>query len=1064
MEEFTERLEEIKTLLSSNSRAEKPLVYSSLLELQERFVSDPSLIRILAQYSKCLLSAILTDIFYDDEEIAARALKCLGFMIYHPSIVPAILVEDADLIVDSLARVITSTKIKSVCNFGVWCISIQQFKAPFLAVHFPSLLSATVHALDNPIGSLSITFEGIQAVLKLVNQLSEKMRDSSNIWAPPIYRRLVSVDKRERDMSERCLLNIRSTIIPPPLTLSKALLLDIKPILLPGMNELLNKGLKVQSVKAWEWFIRLLGPYAIKNRHVVNDMLKILEQTFSDYNPQVQLASQIAWEGLIDSLIHPPVSSETCSSVIKSDGFTKGLKLIMTPLIGIISSKGDMSVRYSCLNTWRYLLRKLGSLINSPSVIKQALEPIFEAVFQTGAESESMSLWNFCIEIFENFILAKTRGMGYDLNDHLTLRWFPWDLNMLGFHIKMIDILISEAAKSTVKTETRSLICDTSLRLFKFILKGIQVELANQSRKYDETMLILKTVLSFVKKIAEDLTSKAWDCTSLLFLEAVITDLQPSILGCPLYKVAVDLGYINLVQYVKEGRHRRLRGISSITYMDMVSPVVYLTLLHFSVVFQSALDVLKVEFIIERVDKYLSFLFSSYDTWETLHVVIDILYKHPGSSFLNIWVATSKGLKNHIDGSNDNLLLKLEKDSFGYLSLCYLLSYPLVALRRLKESTEISEISIISSQMNLELACVIEVWRSLYSSVKVTSQAECAMKNSFPEDLSVILNGFFDENFSIYSSDQDLDFLSLCGGIVEQILITSLQGNGNEDNSNYRRSGGFSNSLDFAARFMQLAWTIRGTSVSIYLVTSRVFSELTRFVGQLHLTQDILLFMEIISSPLLLWLSHEDIQDKSTIQQLQLLWIKTLNNLQSCWPPLIFDSSFLKLQAPLLEKTLDHPVPTISEPTITFWNSTFGENIKLDYPQSLHHILDKLAREGRVNLHKKKSLPLEKCQSRLVTSKQNRVSKRVEFVEGGMNCLEENARELLGLKRKRLELTEHQKEVRRAQQGRGMDCSGHGPGIRTYTSVDFSQGNEESQDSQELRNTESILELLRNTH
>lgn len=73
----------------------------------------------------------------------------------------------------------------------------------------------------------------------------------------------------------------------------QALLLDIKPILLPGMNELLNKGLKVQSVKAWEWFIRLLGPYAIKNRHVVNDMLKILEQTFSDYNPQVQLASQV---------------------------------------------------------------------------------------------------------------------------------------------------------------------------------------------------------------------------------------------------------------------------------------------------------------------------------------------------------------------------------------------------------------------------------------------------------------------------------------------------------------------------------------------------------------------------------------------------------------------------------------------------------------------------------------------------------------------------------------------------------------------------------------------------
>jgi telomere-associated protein RIF1 len=59
--------------------------------------------------------------------------------------------------------------------------------------------------------------------MKLSAQVSEKMRDSSHIWAPPIYRRLLSFDKRERDMSERCLLKIKSTILPPPLVLSKVL-------------------------------------------------------------------------------------------------------------------------------------------------------------------------------------------------------------------------------------------------------------------------------------------------------------------------------------------------------------------------------------------------------------------------------------------------------------------------------------------------------------------------------------------------------------------------------------------------------------------------------------------------------------------------------------------------------------------------------------------------------------------------------------------------------------------------------------------------------------------------
>lgn len=94
------------------------------------------------------------------------------------------------------------------------------------------------------------------------------------------------------------------------------------------------------------------------------------------------------------------------------------------------------------------------------------------------------------------------------------------------------------------------------------------------------------------------------------------------------------------------------------------------------------------------------------------------------------------------------------------------------------------------------------------------------------------------------------------------------------------------------------------------------------------------------------------------------------------------------------------------------------------------------------------------------TAKHNKSSKRVEFVEDTVNQLNPVEKLSSRLKRKRLELTEHQKEVRRAQQGRDRDCYGHGPGIRTYTSVDFSQGNEDSQESQEIQNPESFLETL----
>ncbi|KAJ6731887.1 TELOMERE-ASSOCIATED PROTEIN RIF1 [Salix purpurea] len=244
MSTFCNQIEEIKALIYQN----KSLAYSTFSLLQEQSANDPSLLQTLADNSQNLVSLITADIAIDDEEVAAQALKCLGFIIYHPSLVSTIPVDDAYLVLEALVKVIMSTKIKSVCNLGVWCISMQQFEASILAGCFNSVLQAVVHALDNPTGSLSTTYEAMQAVMKLAAQLSERMRESSHIWAPPICRRLLSTDKRERDMSERCLLKIRPTIIPPPPSLSKALAEDIKLTLLTVMKDLLNQGLKNSNI------------------------------------------------------------------------------------------------------------------------------------------------------------------------------------------------------------------------------------------------------------------------------------------------------------------------------------------------------------------------------------------------------------------------------------------------------------------------------------------------------------------------------------------------------------------------------------------------------------------------------------------------------------------------------------------------------------------------------------------------------------------------------------------------------------------------------------------------
>ncbi|KAK9269163.1 hypothetical protein L1049_000932 [Liquidambar formosana] len=1132
MADFQNQLEEIKTLLSSNTKANKPFAYSTLLHLQEQSSNNPSSIQTLAQSSHTLLSQIIADISDDDEEIAAQALKCLGFTIYHPSLVAAIPVVGSNLVVESLAELIMTTKMKSVCNLGVWCISIQQFNASFLAAHFHSLLRAVVHALENPIGSLSTTFEAIQAVIKLATLLSENMRDTSNIWAPSVYRRLISVDKRERDVSERCLMKIRPTIFPPPLHLSKVLVLDLKQKLLPGMKELLNHGMKVQAMQAWGWFIRLLGSHAMKNRHLVNEMLKVPELTFSDHDPQVRIASQVAWEGLIDALIHPPIQDCETSTALENgiqqmgtskgnstgtqvNGFLKSLKLIMTPLIGIMASKCDISVQSSCLNTWCYLLHKLDTSVNYPSVIRAVLEPIFEAVFRIGPENKSIWLWNICLDLLDDLISAKYRDVNYESNNqvgnvssratmpgkcswkHFSIKWLPWDLSQLDFHIKIIYILVSQGSMANVSPENRSLACDAALRIFRSVLKVIQIKLKNTSINYNEIMFCLNRTIQFTKKICEDVTSEDSGIndlhhTSLRFVEAVTEELELSILGSPLYKMPVDLKYIKYLQSVNDIRHAKVLAISSIAYMDMVSPIVYLTILYFCVVVQSTFNASNLEFILQGMHKHLKFLLSSYDSLENLHAVIGLLYKHMGFSWLKIWITLARVLKDYIDNVKDLSLLKSESDSIGYFAVCQLLSHPFVVCScspKQLSTVKISgspELSLVSSLRELELEHVIEVWKSLYDSVTRAPKFEGSTSNGFAEDLVSVLNGCLDESISMLESNNELglsdeiqggDLLSLCGNVVicilEQIMTSEKSSKGNriKDDGFYKRSSGI-NILGFSARFMRLSWAKRETDPSATpVVTSRVFSALTCFVGCLYLKQDISSFIEIISSPLLQWLSHVETQNESAFHQLQLLWTETLNSLQKSQPPIVFDSSFLNLQAPLLEKTLDHPHPSISKPTITFWNNTYGEQIKLDYPQCLLPILDKLSRNGKINLHKRSPPFLEKCVSRLevgtaaqryrVTATHNRSSKRVELVGDTVNGFDHKDKLFLGSKRKRLELTEHQKEVRRAQQGKERDCNGHGPGIRTYTTADFSQGNDESQGSQEFRNPESILEMLR---
>ncbi|KAG8367439.1 hypothetical protein BUALT_Bualt16G0072300 [Buddleja alternifolia] len=1100
MADFRESIEEIKALLSSQNKA---LAYPKLLRLQEISSVDSSAVQTLADSSHPVLSSVVTDISDDDEEIAAQALKCLGFMIYHPTVVASIADADAGQIIESLVKVISTTKIKSVCNLGVWCISTQQFNSSLLDQQFQSLLMAITHALDNPIGSLSTTFEAMQAVVKLASSLTGQMRHMSSVWTPPIYRRLVSVDKRDRDMSERCLLKIMPLICPPPVTLSKALAVDMKKKLFLAMKELLDQGMKIQSLQAWRWFIRLLGPYALKNKHLVNEMLKIPERTFLDFDSQVQIASLVAWEGLIDALIDPGVQTSDINCALghdvqvlrtsgcnntenEADRCSKRIKLIMAPLIGIMSSKCDVSVHSSCLSTWSYLLHKLGASVSCQSVMKTVWEPIIKVVFRVGPDNKNIWLWNICFDLLDTLILGRNQETIGNLDDqetnqlsgknitgcvsgkcpvrHYPLNCSPWNLCQLDFFIKMISILVNREWNATVTPEFGRVASEAAVRLFGSLLETVQGALRCVSITYAEVILCLNTIFRFLAKMCEDATSEDRSkcyCphTCLKFLKVVIERLEPSILGSPLYKMDLELKCIRKFECATEIRCA-LPRICFMDFEDKVLPVVYLSTLYFSVVVNLSSGAPEYESLLQQMQGYVQLLLSSYHLHEVLHAFICLLYKNTTSNCLQIWVILVNCLRECIDGKKDQEILKIVTDNIGYSVVLHLLSYPFA--------------SLYFSEINREVQIITESWNLLYVSVDQASQSvHCPIK-SISEDLCAMVNDCIDQiRLPVYAGTElqlkekncGGGFVQLCGNIVACVL-KQLSWSINTEGSHYidcdGRKSNIKNSMVLTARFMKLfGMNKERTEPSLLSVASRFLSELVNFVGCLHQKEDVILLIETTSSPLLEWLSETHLLNENTDYQLQVLWTAILKGLQLLKPSTEFDSSFLKFQGPLLERTLDHQNPAISEATINFWNSTYATQNNLEFPKNLLPILDKLSRNGKINIYSRNNCREDSLHRYKVTATLKKCSKRVEISSNSINGSGDLDDIYLGAKRKRVELTEHQKEVRRAQQGRTRDCSGHGPGIQTYTNVDFSQGNEESQDSPDIRDSESILEILR---
>ncbi|PNT76424.1 hypothetical protein BRADI_1g48030v3 [Brachypodium distachyon] len=872
---------------------DRATAYARLLHLQRACADDPSAAADLAAASpSALLPLLLRDAADHDEAVAASALKCLGFALYHPVLVSTIPGQMAQLVLTTLVQLIMTTRMKAICNLGVWCISIQQLDPLIIEDRATPLLTAIVYAIDNPFGSLSTTFEAAQATMKLASQIPKGMWDLSSIWVPTIYRRLLSADKTERDMAERCLVKVSSVVLPPHSLLCKEVASDLEQNLLSCMiNMLDDHSKKIQAVKSWGWFISLLGASVVSTKSLLNKILKVPEQLFTDPDPQVQIATMVAWRNLVDAFFVPQASENMVQGTVISpieprahaSSWLKRIRLIMMPLCGVLSRSHNIALSFSCLSTWHYLLYKLGDLINHLSILEAAFGPVLKIIFSIGLDNQNKTLWSFCINLFHDFISVRVRHMsspqGYlcvppnqnllpqtcmhlkALLDVHHIEWLPWDIATFDFQLEILGSIVNPELLQNMTVEVTATIMDSATQIFTLLLQGVRVECESKVA-HDNAKICITKVCKFVKKVFLDLLGKQKSNGSavlvqfgLQFVKCCVDELGHSLLASGKYELCLDIEHIKEMQYAECSPKLFYPMVRPLSYMEMVSPVVYLTALSVSIVAQFTGE------LSDGHAEQLALIFSSSDFSENFRAAVAFLYMQimrPVDSrlrikWLMVWNKVAKRLNEQII-----FYLKLSCGASGDDVLYQFLCYPFLALlspgrmSTLRNAGNSSEECLPVTQ-DLEVELVIEVYRSLCTPNNGSDAAYMA----FLEHLFEYLVSMIDENMSVvqanleYCSEKfkNITILSVLAKLVIELLVNARilnyasQGSKvtSEESAEGTRSNLLLSYLKLANRFMRLSGlALKANPASQHQVTSRqvffifIYFRWASYMGERH--------------------------------------------------------------------------------------------------------------------------------------------------------------------------------------------------------------------------------------
>ncbi|KAH9329691.1 hypothetical protein KI387_001799, partial [Taxus chinensis] len=499
----------------------------------------------------------------------------------------------------SLMELIKNTKSNELCKTAVECILAQKFEPHILS----SQLSHVLEGISQAINNASITVPDAFEVLNQFGfQMAGRMRELGHLWAALIYEKLLSFDGAERKLADTYLGIMKALLLPPTPLLSKVVAESVQNKFLPCMQRMIQSQIyKVPAINAWGWFIWLLGGRVLQNRALVNNMLKILEQTFLDTDVDVRIASQVAWKTMVDILL--PASSENAMDQDLFGGIqepfvyltSKRMKLLITPLVGTMTVEKSAKARNSCWMICIYLLQKLACSVTKISVMQHILLPMFESIFKFGRNNWNLCVWDSCASLFEEFLSLKvnekTQRSVLPI-DGPPIKWSPWMLCHIEYLLKIFGSLWKSFAGDVAGTENRKVCLKLVMHIWKLLLEGLDMEVKDtddpSSEHRDAVHLFLhfvnsstdEVVLLFLSTHDRDLVFYLWS-----LLEYMMVKLRPLVLLSSFYKLPVNMSNVNGT-LVSSGVAQGAIGCvgndpsctDSVLFEEMVTPITYATM------------------------------------------------------------------------------------------------------------------------------------------------------------------------------------------------------------------------------------------------------------------------------------------------------------------------------------------------------------------------------------------------------------------------------------------------------------------------------------------------------